>query len=431
MARDRQPDERISKWLEAEAPGQMPDRVLRATFERTRSSRQNLGWRALLWRMHLNRFVFQLGGAVVVVAAALALGLSVNNPRAGIGTRASMVPSATPTGAALPSVEATAGPSPEPRVTELLNSFIQTRIAGEGAQQYLAVPEAEVPLLYATTSGAPYERGEFEQMRPIEWPRGSQAFEVRLFGGDSVVEQLFFFTPEPRPMGLGYLRGAFGSDLAPTTEDGQPVAQAWNAFDGEVTLQVAHPWVGWRWEDDPYLEEQWGIHLLPDGPVPPRVDPELSSASIILKADPVLGGADCQTGPGYADAAELAFHIGHYPGVEATAPVAVSAGTTTGVMFDVVIAARTPITVPVDGEGRVCDPQILGLLIDTGASAFVHDGVLTTAASGERMRLYLFDVPEGLSMRTLAFAITASKSDFERAVEAAAPVADTIQFHAP
>ena len=35
MATDRRLDERISRWLEAEAPGPLPDRVLRATFERT------------------------------------------------------------------------------------------------------------------------------------------------------------------------------------------------------------------------------------------------------------------------------------------------------------------------------------------------------------------------------------------------------------
>ena len=331
----------------------------------------------------------------------------------------------------------TAGPSLDPKVIELLNGFVQARIIGGGAQQYLSVPEERVPLIYATTKGAAYERGEFEQLSDIKWPRGSKAFKVRLLAGDSVVEQLFFVRPELRPIGLGYLRDAFGSDIASTTEDGQPVAEAWNAFDGEVTLQVAHPWAGWRWENDPYpyLEEQVGIRLLPVGSVAPAVDPYFGgsgdSPSINVKADPVLGGANCQTGPGYADAAELASLIGHYPGVEATAPVAVSAGTTKGVMFDVVIAAGTPITVPVDMEERVCDAQILGLLIDRNASSFLHDGVLTSAGSGERMRLYLFDVPEGLSMRTLAFAITASESDFERAVEAAVPVVNSIEFKAP
>lgn len=86
MPTDRQLDETISRWLEGKAPMQLPDRVLRATFERTRKTRQQGGWRALLGRMHVNRLVFALGGAaVVVVAAALALGLYVNNPRSGVG----------------------------------------------------------------------------------------------------------------------------------------------------------------------------------------------------------------------------------------------------------------------------------------------------------------------------------------------------------
>jgi hypothetical protein len=48
-----------------------------------------------------------------------------------------------------------------------------------------------------------------------------------------------------------------------------------------------------------------------------------------------------------------------------------------------------------------------------------------------RMRFYLFDMPEGASMRILAIALTAPASTFERAVEAAAPVLDSIEFHAP
>jgi hypothetical protein len=61
----------------------------------------------------------------------------------------------------------------------------------------------------------------------------------------------------------------------------------------------------------------------------------------------------------------------------------------------------------------------------------VDDGLATGVATGEWMRLYLFDVPEGSSMRILAIAIIAPESRFERVVEAAAPVIDSIEFHAP
>ena len=46
------------------------------------------------------------------------------------------------------------------------------------------------------------------------------------------------------------------------------------------------------------------------------------------------------------------------------------------------------------------------------------------------MRLYLLDLPGG-STRTLTIAIVASGRDFERVVEAAAPILDSFEFHAP
>ena len=49
---------------------------------------------------------------------------------------------------------------------------------------------------------------------------------------------------------------------------------------------------------------------------------------------------------------------------------------------------------------------------------------------GERMRLYLFDAPEGSSMRTLAIAIYGPEASFERAVREATPLLDSIEFHA-
>ena len=54
MTSQEQLDQKISRWLEGEAPRQMPDRVLRATFERTRTSRQQERWPALLGRIRRN-----------------------------------------------------------------------------------------------------------------------------------------------------------------------------------------------------------------------------------------------------------------------------------------------------------------------------------------------------------------------------------------
>jgi hypothetical protein len=45
------------------------------------------------------------------------------------------------------------------------------------------------------------------------------------------------------------------------------------------------------------------------------------------------------------------------------------------------------------------------------------------------MRLYLLDLPEGMSARILAIAISALGSEFEHVVEAAAPILDSFEFH--
>jgi hypothetical protein len=113
MTTDQRLDEHISRWLEAEAPPQLPERVLRATFERTRRTRQQVGWQAVLGRLQMNRMIFGLASAgVVVVAAVLALGLYFNNP--GVGTPPSPSPTTqpTPTPTAEPTTEPTATPEP-------------------------------------------------------------------------------------------------------------------------------------------------------------------------------------------------------------------------------------------------------------------------------------------------------------------------------
>jgi hypothetical protein len=80
--------------------------------------------------------------------------------------------------------------------------------------------------------------------------------------------------------------------------------------------------------------------------------------------------------------------------------------------------AATPVVL--DEGGDLCAN---GLLNPVG-------GWMGTA-SGEWVRLFLFDMPASSSVRTMAIAIVAPESSFERAVKAAAPVVDSIEFHAP
>ena len=84
MATDERFDELISRWLEETAPQRLPERVLTATFERTRRKRQQVGWRALLGRLQMPRLMPALGGAaVVVVVAVLAVSAFVSQQRLG------------------------------------------------------------------------------------------------------------------------------------------------------------------------------------------------------------------------------------------------------------------------------------------------------------------------------------------------------------
>jgi hypothetical protein len=114
MSTDRQLDEQISGWLEAEAPRQLPDLVLRATFQRTRKTRQQGRWRALLGRIHMPRPVLALASAAVVVAVAAAA-LSLNNAnQPGVGGQPSPPPSQTPTETPTAPPSATPVPSESP-----------------------------------------------------------------------------------------------------------------------------------------------------------------------------------------------------------------------------------------------------------------------------------------------------------------------------
>ncbi|HET8944100.1 MAG TPA: hypothetical protein VFO59_04900, partial [Dehalococcoidia bacterium] len=297
-----------------------------------------------------------------------------------------------------------------------LNGFLDARVAGAGAQQYLFPPEEDIPLLYATTSGASYERGEFQPVRDVEWPYGYRVFKVRLFAGDTVVEQLFFtpydlaLYPSPPEAADARLRldygDNFGADIAPTTEDGQPLPVSYNAFDGEVIVHITHPWVIVP------VSGGYSIRRIPEGAgVGPTTD---ASGRLVVMVDPARDGAGCPAGPNPADAETLAESIRSDPGLEATAPLAVDAGGAEGLMMDVEIAA---------GTKAACG----GFYGDTGYRSDGFPARPIGLGTGDRMRLYLFDAPEELDVRILAIMIKAPKSGFERAVEGAPP---PVEFHA-
>ncbi len=136
MAKNERIDESISSWLEETAQPRLPERVLEATFARTRKSRQQVGWRALIGRLQIPQFMPALGGAAVLVLAAfLALGLYANRP--GVGAPPSPTASPTPEAAFVGNWEAT-DPPPESsnltmEVVALPNGTYDVTIRDDGA----------------------------------------------------------------------------------------------------------------------------------------------------------------------------------------------------------------------------------------------------------------------------------------------------------
>jgi len=97
MTQDRSVDERISAWLLDEAPEQLPDRVLRATFERTYGSRQRRRFldRRKIGMLRITPALVAVGAAAIVIAV---VGVMLF-PRSGptVGGNPSPSPSASPT----------------------------------------------------------------------------------------------------------------------------------------------------------------------------------------------------------------------------------------------------------------------------------------------------------------------------------------------
>jgi len=109
----------------------------------------------------------------------------------------------------------------EAEATGRLEEFLADRVAGSGAEGAAAAMNG-LPLLYATTTAAPYERYEIERTGEPGWPTAYMSFTVRLFAddGQTVVEQRISYLTwhdGSRPT-FSYVPGS-------TTENGQPVAE--------------------------------------------------------------------------------------------------------------------------------------------------------------------------------------------------------------
>jgi hypothetical protein len=291
-------------------------------------------------------------------------------------------------------------PPSDAEATAFLQEFLGARVDGDGAEQYLHLheaegpppPDEEVPLLYATTGGTPYQRSEIERVQGPVWPTGWIEFKVRLFAEDgTVVEQSFVVVRHNGRLGLLY-GSQTGNLPISTTEDGHAVPMPYSMLDGEVTFAAAPPW------GDTILERTFTVL----GGV--GRGSAVQFTMFTMAADP-LTATGCEAGPPAADVDALVRSIRSNPDLEATAPVAVSVGGVDALRMDVVAPGRLEV-----GE---CMPLVLDRLW------LGQDG---------RMRLHLLDLPEGMSAQTLAVAIVAQESEFERVVKAATPVLDSFEF---
>lgn len=276
----------------------------------------------------------------------------------------------------------------EAQATERLEEFLAARVAGRGAEGYVDVyagwVEPQVPLLYATSSGAPYERFEFERVAGPTWPYGGYIkFRIRLFAEDGTVVEQEIYSHWDGGVSAG-IAGGLALD-GRTTENGQLVPMLFAQFDGEVTYSSP--------SDNPMD--------VGDGRKP---------SGLIDFTDPAIFWSECARGPVPADAAAFADAVIADPNFETTAPVDARVGGVDAVAIDVALSP----------SGRVC------YAYRTDAHRWIH-----ALEAGKRLRLFLVDLPEGMSMRTLAITVMAPVENFEEAIEEADPIIDSIEFHAP
>jgi hypothetical protein len=119
------------------------------------------------------------------------------------------------------------------------------------------------------------------------------------------------------------------------------------------------------------------------------------------------GGSPLLSEP--ADAAAIAQQVIADPNFETTAPVAANIGGLEAVSIDVALAPG----------GSSCGVGMIEI------SRWIHE----LWEPGWRLRLYLVDLPEGMSVETLAITVVAPEERFDEVIEETKPIIDSITFH--
>jgi hypothetical protein len=290
----------------------------------------------------------------------------------------------------------------EAEATERLEEFLAARIAGTGAEGHVQVidPDEGALLLYTTTAGARYERYEIERVDGPHWPDGRMTFAVRLFadGDATVVEQEIHVNT-----------AGLWLDATTTTENGQPVTVSYTSEDGEVTVSAPSTWQTFWPGVGPQADVWFGF--LWQGP-----EHYSESGENLGLVDPVAYDAWCAANGGSpllsapADAAAIAQQVVADPNFETTAPVAARIGGIEAVSIDVALAPG----------GEACGVGMIEI------SRWIHE---LGSDPGLRLRLYLVDLPEGMSVETLAVTVVAPEERFDEFLEETAPIIESIEFH--
>ncbi len=288
---------------------------------------------------------------------------------------------------------------------ERLEKFLAARVAGNGATGGYVGFAGDIPLLYATSDGAPYERYELDRVDGPWWPFGAMTFSARLFanGGATVVEQEIWVSPDSSP----------SLDANSTTENGQPIVRSYTSSDGEVTVSAPTTWQMWWPNEGHQLEVGVWFGLMTLGTYETRtsigfVDPAAYDAWCAAN-----GGSPLLSAP--ASAAAIVQQLIADSNFEATEPVAARVGGLEAISIDVALAPG----------GRACGVGMIDI------SRWIH-----SLEPGLRLRLYLVDLPAGMvdlptgmSVQTLAITVVAPEDRFLEVVAETAPIIESIVFN--
>jgi hypothetical protein len=230
-------------------------------------------------------------------------------------------------------------------------------------------------------------------------------FSARLFadGDATVVEQRINWWP-----GAG-----LSLDGLSTTENGQPVVLSYTSSDGEVTVSAPSTWQAWmpgkgagKGGHEQALDVWFGALWRPEN--------FFGSGERIEFVDPVAYDAWCAAQGGSpllsapADATAIAQELANDPNFETTTPVAARVGGVDAVSIDVTLAPG----------GEHCGVYMIEI------SRWIHG-----LEPGMRLRLYLVDLPDGMSVETLAITIVAPDERFDDLVAETSSIIESIEFH--